>query len=75
MGNKRISVQQSDPPKPKVVLAEAIEAIGKASRDLSESGLNQDAIVTLLVHKTKISRRDITTVLDGMKQLRSWYCK
>lgn len=72
---KRIKVEQSDPPTATPVLADAIVKIGEACDELKKSGLNQEAIVVLLRHKTGVSMRDINSVLSGLRQLRGWYCK
>jgi len=71
----RIRVEQTDPPTTKVVLAEAVVRIGEAAKALSDSGLNEKAIVVLLQDKTKVGKHNIQIVLDGLKQLESWYCK
>lgn len=71
----RIRIEQTNPPKPRVVLAEAVENIGKAAKELHDSGLNEEAVVILLHHKTKIGMRQIQTVLDGLRQLQGWYCR
>lgn len=73
---KRIRVQHpKDGKVSKTVLAEAIMDIGKAAKKLHDSGLNEDAVITLLADKTRLGKRDIKTVLDGLRQLESWYCR
>ena len=71
----RIRVEKSDPPETKAVLAEAIVRIGEAAEALRASGLNEKAIVVLLNYATKVSQRDIRLILDGLRQLRGWYCR
>lgn len=71
----RLNVVKSDPPESREVLASAIVSIGKAADKLYESGLNRDAVVVLLQHKTKLPARSIRSVLDGLRRLESWYCK
>jgi len=71
----RVRVEQTDPPTATPILAEAIVKIGEAAGELSRSGLNEKAIIILLQAKTKLAARDIKAVLDGLKQLRAWYCK
>jgi len=71
----RISVKKSDPPETTEVLAEAIVKLSEGMASLSSSGLNRKAIVTLLHDKTKIPKRDIVTIIDGMNQLAGWYCR
>lgn len=72
----RVKVKKSeDQPETKEILAEAIIRIGEAFAKLQESGLNRKAIVILIQAETKISRKDINTVLDALNQLRGWYCR
>jgi len=72
----RVKVKKSEPPESTEILAEAIVNIGNAVKKLSDdSGLNKRAIVILIQAETKLSRRDIITVLDSLPRLRSWYCK
>ena len=59
----------------KETLVEAINAIGKASRKLSASGLNRKGIVVLLQHETKLSARDINATLDGLEVLEKRFCR
>lgn len=71
-----ISVKKtSGRPETKEVLAEAIVRISEAMTELQASGLNREAVVVLLAAKTKVSKRDINAVLNGLKSLRSWYCR
>jgi len=76
MTSKNVKVIKSEPPETTEILAEAITRIGDAMNKLSkDSGLNERAIIILIQAKTKLSRRDITTVLDALKRLRGWYCR
>ena len=68
-------VKNAENPESTPVLAEAIIRIGDASAALLKSGLNQRAIVALLYDTTKIPKKDIIAILDGLRQLRHWYCK
>lgn len=70
-----VRVVKSDPPETTEILAEAITNIGDAAVRLNKSGLNRKAIVILLQAETKLSRKDIETVLDALPRLRGWYCK
>ena len=70
-----VRVIKSDPPETTEILAEAITNIGDAVVRLNKSGLNRKAIVILLQAETKLSRKDIETVLDALPRLRGWYCK
>ena len=69
------SIKKSEPPETKEILAEAIVKVSAGLAALEQSGLNRDAIVTLLRDKTKVGKRDIEAVLDGLKHLRGWYCR
>lgn len=70
-----VHITKSDPPESKEILAEAIVRIGDAFSALQKSGLNKRAIVILLQAETKISQRDITTILDALPRLKGWYCR
>lgn len=74
MPNVKIK-QQAEKPVSTEILAEAIARIGQAFADLQKSGLNKRAIVVLIQAETKLSQRDITTVLDALPRLRGWYCR
>jgi hypothetical protein len=67
--------KNEDSPESKEILAEAIVKIGEASKKLLASGLNRDAIVVLLHDATKISKRDINIILNGLTRLAGWYCR
>jgi hypothetical protein len=70
-----IKVTKSDPPETKEILAEAIVRISDGFASLSKGGLNQDAIITLIQAKTKVSKRDVVLVLDALTRLKGWYCR
>lgn len=70
-----LKVIQPGNPVAKEILAEAIVKIGQAAEALKASGLNEEAIVILLQAKTKVGKRDIETVLHGLRRLRGWYCR
>jgi hypothetical protein len=57
------------------ILAEAIVRIGDSFASLQKNGLNKKAIVILIQAETKLSQRDITTVLDALPRLRGLYCR
>lgn len=67
--------QPAEKPVSTEILAEAIVRIGQAFADLQKNGLNKKAIVILIQAETKLSQRDITTVLDALPRLRGWYCR
>lgn len=70
-----ITVKKSEPAESKEILAEAIVRIGDAFAALQRNGLNKRAIVVLIQAETKLSQRDITTVLDALPRLKGWYCR
>lgn len=70
-----VKVVKSDPPETREILAEAIVRLGDAVKQLDNSGLNRRAIVLLLQDATKLSKRDIETVLNAIPRLRGWYCR
>jgi hypothetical protein len=72
---RRIAIQQGDPPVEVPVLADAILKISKAAEDLVKSGLNRKAIIVLLMHKTHFGYGTIECVLDGLADLRKDYCR
>jgi hypothetical protein len=63
-------VEESSEPKD---LSAAIEAISTSLQKLLKSGLNRRAIVVLLHDATKISKRDIESVLSGLDNLKRMY--
>ncbi|BAQ16070.1 hypothetical protein [Methyloceanibacter caenitepidi] len=70
-----VKVKKSDPPETKEILAEAITRIGEGFDALQKSGLNKKAIIILIQAETRLSQRDIRTVLDALPRLRGWYCR
>lgn len=70
-----VSVKQPDPPIRKEILAEAVVKVSEALTALQASGLNTDAIVVLLQEKTKLPKRDIYAVLNGLRLLKGWYTR
>jgi hypothetical protein len=57
------------------VLAEAIIAMSKSMDRLLYNKLNRKAIVTLVAADTKLSRRDISLVMDSLHDLAKTYTK
>ncbi len=51
------------------VLAGQISKISEAMQALLKSGLNEEAIVILLHHDTRVAQRDIRRILQGLKGL------
>lgn len=74
MANVKV-VKNEDKLESKEILAEAIVRIGASLDALSKSGLNEHAIIVLIQAETKISQRDIRTVLGALRKLKGWYCR
>lgn len=68
-------VKNEEHPEPTEILAEAVIRIGENFEKLQKSGLNKRAIIVLVHDYTKISKRDIETVLDCLPKLKGWYCR
>lgn len=66
-----------NPEKPETteILAEAIVRISEGFEKLQDSGLNEEAIIVLLHDRSKISKRDITVVLQNLRTLKGYYCR
>jgi hypothetical protein len=58
-----------------MILAARIELISVALKQLLGTGINENAIVILLHHETKIAQRDIRKVLSGLRDLKKLYCQ
>jgi hypothetical protein len=56
-------------------LSEAIGRIDGAMKTLLKSGLNRKAVIVLLHDYTKVSKRDIETVLSGLENLKEMYTR
>lgn len=67
--------KSEEKPETKEILAEAIVRLGESVKKLDQNGYNRHAIVVLLQDMTKLSRRDITTILDAIPRLKSWYLR
>ncbi len=80
-------IKNKEKPETVPVLAEAIVKISEAMEKLSNSDLNERAIIVLIIdacgtcigsntyNKRKPTRKEIKAILDGMRQLKTWYCK
>lgn len=66
-------IQDKDEPIPKDVLATAICKLSDNTNKLILSGLNEEAIVVLLVDSTKLSKSKIRHVLRALGELRANY--
>ena len=56
-------------------LPELIQSVSKSVRNLESLKLNHKAIVVLLHDYTKLNKRDIESVLDGLSSLERTYCR
>ncbi len=65
-----IEVMKTEDPE---VLAEAIRRISKAVDRILRSGLNREAVITLLVHETKLGRKAVERVLSDLSNLERRY--
>lgn len=66
-----------NPEKPEAdeVLAESILALDKAMTSFNKGPLKINAIATLLMDSTGVSKTTIYKVLDGLSNLKKHYCK
>lgn len=56
------------------VFAQAIVDMSKSLQKLLSSGLNRKAVVVLVAHDAKISKRDVEDVLVSLEDLAKTYC-
>lgn len=56
------------------VLATAITKIADGLEGWRKAGMKRSALVLLLVQSTKICKRDVEAVLDGISRLQNEYC-
>ena len=68
-------VKNVNKPEPTEILAEAIIKIGENFESLSKSGLNREAIIILIHDHSKVSKRDISIVLENLRLMKGWYCR
>ncbi len=60
-------------PEDAAALADAVRRIDEGMQSIAESGLNRRALVVLLHASTKVTKRDINAVLNGLECLRDAY--
>lgn len=66
-------VQDKDKPVAANILAQAIMDVAEGMRQVSRSRLSREALIVLIHDRSKISKRDITLVLNNLDQLeRTW---
>lgn len=72
-GNKIVDARKAllDPD----TLADRLKAISTSLQNILDSGLNRRAIVVLLHDSTRVNKRDIEAVLDGLNAIEKNYCK
>lgn len=73
--SENFKIVKSDPPETKELLAASIVKVSEGFQALLASGLNREAIEVLLHEKTRVGKRDIRLILDGLRKLRGWYCR
>lgn len=56
------------------VLATAITKISEGLEGWKRAGMKRHALITLLVQSTKVCRRDVERVLEGIDSLQTTYC-
>lgn len=67
-------VQQPDNEVPAEVLAKAIEKIGNTLTQWRDADMKRHALVVLLVASTRVCKRDVEAVLNGIDSLKRDYC-
>jgi hypothetical protein len=55
------------------VLAESIVKIGAGLANLQQGGLNKRAIIALLYDLTKVPKKQIEAIINGIQSLKSYY--
>jgi hypothetical protein len=77
MGAKRMKAEQAPEkltPEECDTLAEAVKKIGDAVTNLNlNTGLNREGIIVLMQDHTKLPKKTIKKVLDGLIELHSRY--
>lgn len=67
-GNPPVKTEQE-------TLVEAIRRIGDGVKRLNATGLNRTGVVVLMHDYTKVSKKLIIKVLDGLKEIEREYCE
>lgn len=75
MTKVNIKQVENEPEIPFEVMVKSIEQIAKSMQVLSESRLRREAVVTLIQHRSKVSRKDIEIVLNNLRDLEMDYLK
>ncbi len=76
MTNKRLQiVQDEESPVAIDVLAASVVRIADGIKRLGNTPLNRDAIDVLVSAHTKVAKRTVTRVLDGLRDLEATYLK
>lgn len=71
----QVKQTEGTPEIPAEVLARHIEVIADAIRAMNATRLKKETIIVLLHDYTRIAKRDIKCVLDGLEVLESAYLK
>ncbi len=67
-------IQNEEKPISVEIIADAIIKIDSSMKEILNAGLSKRALLALLHDGTKIAKRDIELVLDGLQMLRKQYC-
>lgn len=59
---------------PAEILAKAIVKISDSVESWRGAGMRRHALVTLLVASTRVCKRDVELVLNGIDELKTMYC-
>jgi 3-deoxy-D-manno-octulosonate 8-phosphate phosphatase KdsC-like HAD superfamily phosphatase len=60
---------KDDKRSPAEIIALELKKISRGMQQILQGGLKKEAVIILLAAKTKLSKRDIECVLDGMRDL------
>jgi hypothetical protein len=73
----RITTKPADitEPAPIEIMEQAVIDLAEGMKALSRSRISIDAVVTLLHHKTGVTRKDIRLVLDNLSDLEALFLK
>lgn len=73
---KQVTVKKNEEnPEPDQVIADHLRRISEAMRRLDSGPLKRHTLVLLLHDYSKVSKRDINLILDGIEALEQTYLK
>lgn len=70
--NVKLNEEHAESPE---ILAEAITKVADGFNSLIRSGINRDAIVTLIQADTKVNKKTINLILNSLGGLKKKYCR